>query len=232
MVIKNVWYFSLLHVLVINSMELDQEDRQLAVSGNTYETFTPRELGGQNDISSVASLHHSCNAPQHVVDLSLDLNDEPQEEITDLDDSEVSFLIKACKFTKLKDVSKKHAKAVVKKNVKHASIQKIISAMRRQKTDPNEVHIDHDQEAVRSGGVDLGIDVKDIHKVSYDLAGLMWKEDRTCCGHTISHKKGQNITAGVLTFLTAGGLLVCNIVLTVYYGECATVNNFYNCTYP
>lgn len=228
MVIKNVWYLFLLHVFIINSMELDLENKQLALPGNTYDTFTPRD-SGLADLSSVASLH---NVPQSV-DLSLDLNDGPQEEITDLDDDEVNFLVKACQFTKkLKDVSKKRAKAVVREQVGHPKIQKIISTMRQQKANPNEVNVDHDKEEVRSAGIEVGVDARDIYKVYHDLSGLMWKEDRTCCGRTISKETGQKIISYGLTGFTVASLFACNTFLIVYFGHSETVNNFYNCTYP
>lgn len=230
MVAKNICYLYLFQSLVVNGM--DHEERQLARSINTYETFTPREIEGQNDITSVASLHHSCHAPQDV-DLGLDLHENIQEEIAELYDSEVNFLVKACKFTQLKDVSKKHARAVIKENIDHPKIQKIISIMRQQQVNPQDIHVDHDNDEVRSGGIELGIDVKDIHKLSYDLAGLMWKEDRACCGRTISQKTGQKIIANGLTALTVGSLMAYNIFLIVssYEQPCETVNNYYyNCT--
>jgi hypothetical protein len=249
MVAKNVCYLFLFHVFIINSMEHDN-GKQLAVSVATYDTFTPREVADASsvpslhhsynspregvDISSIASLHLSCNPPQSV-NLSLDLNDGPQEEITELDDNEVSFLVKACKFTKLKDVSKKRAKAVIKENVGHPKIQKIISMMREQKTDPKTVHIDHDKEAVRAGGVDLGVDVKDIHKISYDLARLMWKRDHTCCGRTISQTTGQKIIAYGLTGCAVGLFMSYSLAVLILNLEQSdggeTINNYYyNCT--
>ncbi len=230
MIIKNICYFYLFQSLVMNGM--DHEERHISRSISTYETFTPREIEGLNDITSVASLHHSCHAPQDV-DLGLDLHENIQEEITELHDDEVNFLIKACKFTKLKDVSKKRAKAVIKENAGHPKIQKIISIMREQKLDPEEIHIDHDKDEVRSGGIELGIDVKDIHRLSYDLAGLMWQEDRVCCGRTISQKTGQKIIANGLTVLTVGSLMAYNLFLVIanYEHSCETVNNYYyNCS--
>jgi hypothetical protein len=231
MIARSMCYLLLFYVLVTHGM--DNEEGQFAVAPNTYNTFTPRNSGGQNDISSVPSLRHSGNVPYNSIDLSLDLNDDPQEVIADLNDDEVSFLVKACKFTKLKDVTKKRAKAVIKENAHHPKIQKIISTMRQKQVSPDEIHIDHDQEVVRSGGVELGVDVKDIHKISYDLAGLMWKEDHNCCGRTISQKTGQKIIANGLTVLTVCSLMACNLFLVIsnYDHSCETINNYYNYNY-
>lgn len=240
MVAKNVCYFFLFQSLVIYSM--NEENKQLSLSTNGYETFirnsTPAVGGCDpedtiNIISSIPSLNHSCNTP-HSIDISMDLENDDKGEIVDLNDNEVSFLVKACKFTRLKDVSKKHAKEVILANAHHPRIQKIISAMRQQKVDPDEVHIDHDKEVVRSGGVDLGIDVKDIHKIYYDLAGFMWKKDHTCCGRTISQTTGQKIIANGLTVFTVGGLMAYNLFLVIsnYENTGQTINNYnyYNCT--
>lgn len=243
MVAKSVCYLLLFHVFIINGME------HAGTSLTTYDTFTPRsprdtprnpletfspsprDSDAKNDLSSVPSLHHSAYSPREAVDLSLDL--EPQEEITDLNDEEVDFLVKHCEFTALKDVSERRAKAVVRENVAHSGIQSIISKMRQQNASPDEIHIDHNAKKVRSRGVDLGVDIGDIYKVSHDLAKLMWKKDRTCCGRTISQKKGQKITTYVLAGCGAGllfaGALTTLILGFVYNGE--TVNNYYyNCS--
>lgn len=258
MVTKNVCYLFLFHVFIINGMEHDN-GKQLAVSVATYDTFTPRE--GENssghslyhscnspreaenssiinspreglDISSVASLHLSNNPPQRVDDLSLDLDGGPQEVIKELDEKEVNFFIRACEFTKSHGVSERRAAAVIKRNVNQPIIQKIVSNMRQQKINPDEVQINHEGRKVRSPGVDLGVDMGEIYELSHKISRAAWTKDRTCCGHTVSKETGQKVTTGVLFALGTSGLLVCNALLYVYLGHEGTVNNYYNCSYP
>jgi hypothetical protein len=234
MVAKNVCYILLLHVFIINGME--NAEKQGNTSLTTYDTFTPRNIREtfsprDSEVTSVPSLHNSINSPRDAVDLSLDLDDGPQQEIKELDDKEVNFFIRACEFTKSHGVSERRAAAVIKKNVNEPIIQKIISNMRQQKINPDEVQINHEDRKVRSPGVDLGVDMGEIYELSHKISRAAWKKDRTCCGHTVSKETGQKVTTGVLFALGTSGLLVCNALLYVYLGHEGTVNNYYyNCT--